>query len=36
MKIVMIVQTKWKLNNAELFLKLVSIQIKEIRYKKYF
>ena len=31
----MIVQRKWKLNNAELFLKLFYIQRKEIGNKKY-
>ena len=31
----MIVQTKCKLNNAELFLKLFYIQSKEVRNNKY-
>ena len=32
----MIVKTNWKLNNAELFLKLSYIQSKEIWNKKYY
>jgi len=32
----MMVQTKCKLNNAELFLKLFYIQTKEIENKKYY
>ena len=33
---VMVVQTKWKLNNTELFLKLFHIQCKEIGNNKYY
>ena len=33
---VMIVQTKCKLNNTEIFLKLFHIQCKEIGYNKYY
>jgi len=33
---VMMVQTKFKLNNAELFLKLFQVQSKEIENQKYY
>ena len=33
---VLMVQTKWKLNNAELFLNLFYIQSEEVGNKKYY
>ena len=36
MSVVMVVQTKCKLNNTELFLKLFNIQCKEIGNNKYY